>query len=52
MSDIAVGEPTGHPVRLSIEDDFRRKIALVMGEKAQLWWDLPGVDAFDLLRAI
>jgi ABC-2 type transport system ATP-binding protein len=32
--------------------DFRRQIALVMGQKAQLWWDLPAVDAFDLLRAI
>lgn len=32
--------------------EFRRKIALVMGQKAQLWWDLPGIDAFDLLRAI
>lgn len=32
--------------------DFRRKIALVMGQKAQLWWDLPAIDAFDLLRAI
>jgi ABC-2 type transport system ATP-binding protein len=32
--------------------DFRRSIALVMGQKAQLWWDLPAVDAFDLLRAI
>src|SRR6476660_9374358 len=32
--------------------EFRRKIALVMGQKAQLWWDLPAVDAFDLLRAI
>lgn len=31
---------------------FRHKIALVMGQKAQLWWDLPAVDAFDLLRAI
>lgn len=31
---------------------FRRKIALVMGQKAQLWWDLPAADAFDLLRAI
>jgi ABC-2 type transport system ATP-binding protein len=31
---------------------FRRSIALVMGQKAQLWWDLPAVDAFDLLRAI
>jgi len=32
--------------------DFRNQIALVMGQKAQLWWDLPAVDAFDLLRAI
>lgn len=32
--------------------DFRRSIALVMGQKAQLWWDLPAADAFDLLRAI
>ncbi len=32
--------------------DFRKQISLVMGQKAQLWWDLPAVDAFDLLRAI
>ncbi len=32
--------------------DFRKQIALVMGQKAQLWWDLPAMDAFDLLRAI
>jgi ABC-2 type transport system ATP-binding protein len=32
--------------------DFRKRIALVMGQKAQLWWDLPAIDAFDLLRAI
>lgn len=32
--------------------DFRRKISLVMGQKAQLWWDLPAIDAFDLLKAI
>ncbi len=31
---------------------FRKQIALVMGQKAQLWWDLPAIDAFDLLRAI
>lgn len=31
---------------------FRRNIALVMGQKAQLWWDLPAIEAFDLLRAI
>ena len=32
--------------------EYRRKISLVMGQKAQLWWDLPAVDAFDLQRAI
>jgi ABC-2 type transport system ATP-binding protein len=32
--------------------DFRKRIALVMGQKAQLWWDLPALDAFDLLKAI
>lgn len=32
--------------------DFRMKIALLMGQKAQLWWDLPAIDAFDLIRAI
>ncbi|MGK5085566.1 ATP-binding cassette domain-containing protein [Bdellovibrionota bacterium FG-1] len=39
-------EPFSRPL------NFRRQIALVMGQKAQLWWDLPAVDAFDLLRAI
>lgn len=38
------------PFKRSIH--FRKHIALVMGQKAQLWWDLPGSDAFDLLRAI
>ncbi len=32
--------------------DFRNSISLVMGQKAQLWWDLPARDAFDLLKAI
>lgn len=32
--------------------EFRKQIALVMGQKAQLWWDLPAVDAFELLKAI
>jgi ABC-2 type transport system ATP-binding protein len=31
---------------------FRQSISLVMGQKAQLWWDLPAADAFDLIRAI
>ena len=38
------------PFERSIE--FRKKISLVMGQKAQLWWDLPAIEAFDLLRAL
>lgn len=33
-------------------NDFRRQIALIMGQKAQLWWDLPAEDCFLLLREI
>ncbi|MEM7262104.1 MAG: ATP-binding cassette domain-containing protein [Planctomycetota bacterium] len=33
-------------------DDFRRQIALIMGQKAQLWWDLPAGDCFLLLKEI
>ena len=32
--------------------NFRKSISLVMGQKAQLWWDLPAIDAFELLKAI
>lgn len=39
-------EPFKRPI------EFRRSISLVMGQKAQLWWDLPAIDAFDLIRAI
>lgn len=31
---------------------FRKQIALVMGQKAQLWWDLPAGDCFLLLKDI
>jgi ABC-2 type transport system ATP-binding protein len=31
---------------------FRRNISLIMGQKAQLWWDLPAADCFLLLREI
>lgn len=34
------------------DDRFRRQIALIMGQKAQLWWDLPAADSFLLLREI
>ncbi|MDZ4676514.1 MAG: ATP-binding cassette domain-containing protein [Oligoflexia bacterium] len=33
-------------------NDFRRQIALIMGQKAQLWWDLPAADCFLLLKEI
>lgn len=29
---------------------FRRAIALVMGNKSQLWWDIPAMDSFLLLQ--
>src|SRR3989442_2178518 len=34
------------------EDAFRRRFALVMGQKNQLWWDLPAADSFQLHREI
>ncbi|MBI2622879.1 MAG: ATP-binding cassette domain-containing protein [Candidatus Levybacteria bacterium] len=32
--------------------EFLKKIALVMGQKNQLWWDLPAVDTFALNKEI
>ncbi|MEN9834452.1 MAG: hypothetical protein RL011_645 [Pseudomonadota bacterium] len=32
------------------EQVFRKKIALVMGQKSQLWWDIPAMDSFLLLQ--
>ena len=32
------------------EQSFRKKIALVMGQKSQLWWDIPAMDSFELLQ--
>ena len=34
------------------EVGFRKQIALIMGQKAQLWWDLPAADGFLLLKEI
>ena len=34
------------------KNQFRKQIALIMGQKAQLWWDLPASDGFILLREI
>ena len=33
-------------------NDFKRQFALVMGQKSQLWWDLPAVETFRLNQAI
>jgi ABC-2 type transport system ATP-binding protein len=50
--------PTTGRVRVLEEIPFKRKrsfrqqISLVMGQKAQLWWDLPATDAFELIKAI
>ncbi len=41
----------GH-VPAAREDAFRRRFALVMGQKNQLWWDLPAADSFQLHREI
>ncbi len=32
------------------DKSFRKKIALVMGQKSQLWWDIPAMDSFLLLQ--
>jgi ABC-2 type transport system ATP-binding protein len=34
------------------EDAFRRRFALIMGQKNQLWWDLPAADSFQLHKEI
>ena len=39
----------GH-VPFDRQKEFRKKIALVMGQKSQLWWDIPAMDSFRLLQ--
>ncbi len=34
------------------DNAFRRQISLIMGQKQQLWWDLPAADGLLLLREI
>ena len=33
-------------------NEYRRLFALVLGQKNQLWWDLPAIESFQLLRHI
>lgn len=32
--------------------EFLKQISLVMGQKNQLWWDLPAMETFELIKAI
>ncbi len=34
------------------KSDFLRQISILLGQKAQLWWDLPAADSFNLLSHI
>lgn len=34
------------------KSEFLRQISILLGQKAQLWWDLPAADSFGLLTSI
>jgi ABC-2 type transport system ATP-binding protein len=34
------------------KNEYRKQMAVIMGQKAQLWWDLPAMDGFLLLKEI
>jgi ABC-2 type transport system ATP-binding protein len=42
-----IGHDPSHPT-----DAYKKQYALVMGQKSQLWWDLPAMDTFLLNQAI
>lgn len=50
--------PTGGKVRVlgfdpwKREYEFLKQISLVMGQKNQLWWDLPAIESFNLAKDI
>src|SRR3989339_8002 len=50
--------PTGGEVRVlsfdpwKREHNFLKSISLVMGQKNQLWWDLPAIESFNLAKDI
>ena len=35
-----------------LRDEHKRGLSLVMGQRSQLWWDLPALDSFKLLAEI
>lgn len=34
------------------KNEFKKAMSIVMGQKSQLWWDLPAIDSFYLLKNI
>ncbi len=34
------------------KNEFKRRFSIVMGQKNQLWWDLPAMDSFNLNKCI
>ncbi len=34
------------------DNQYRRQMSLIMGQKSQVWWDLPALDSFLLLKEI
>lgn len=34
------------------KNEFKQKISIIMGQKNQLWWDLPAIDSMELNRQI
>jgi ABC-2 type transport system ATP-binding protein len=41
------GAPSFH-----LRDEHKKRLSLVMGQRSQLWWDLPAIDSFRLLGEI
>jgi ABC-2 type transport system ATP-binding protein len=35
-----------------LKDEYKKKFSVVMGQKSQLWWDLPAVDSFLLNKEL
>lgn len=35
-----------------LQNAFKKQIAITMGQKNQLWWDIPALDSFQLLKEI
>lgn len=35
-----------------LQNAFKKQLAITMGQKSQLWWDIPAIDSFHLLKEI